>query len=178
MLGALLPGIGLAVHDRHPERAEALAADAAALPGVGATSASTDRAAALADADIVVTATALSGRAGPGSALEPEDVPPAALILPVDYATVVSAALVASASTFVVDRRGEFEANRRSGRLTGWPDPTATFGELLLAGAGPSDRARGVAVALHQGPGIADVIVADAVLRRALAMGEGIDLAR
>jgi ornithine cyclodeaminase/alanine dehydrogenase len=178
MLGVLLPGISLAFHDRHPERAEALAVDAATLPGVGATAASTDRVAALADADIVVTATALTGRAGPGSVLESGDVAPDALVLPVDYATVVSASLVAAASTFVVDRRGEFDANRRSGRLTGWPDPTATFGELLLAGAGPSDRSPGLAVALHQGPGIADVIVADAVLRRALAAGEGIDLPR
>ena len=83
-----------------------------------------------------------------------------------------------SAATFVVDRRSELEANRRSGRLAGWPDPTATLGELLLDGVGPSERAPGLAVALHQGPGIADVIVADAVLRRAIAIGEGIELSR
>jgi ornithine cyclodeaminase/alanine dehydrogenase len=178
MLGALLPGVRLAIHDRHPERAEALAVEATGLPGVAEAISADDRATALREADVVVTATSLTGRAAPGSTIGAADVGPDALILPVDYATVVSADLVSSASTFIVDRRDELDANRRNGRLVGWPDPTATFGELLLSGTGPADRAPGLAVALHQGPGIADVIVADAVLRRALAAGEGIELQR
>jgi ornithine cyclodeaminase/alanine dehydrogenase-like protein (mu-crystallin family) len=177
LLGALLPGVRLAIHDRHPERADALAEHASALPGVAEAVGLRDRAGALADADIVVTATSLSGRSDPGSTIGPGDVAPEALILPVDYATIVTAPLVASASAFVVDRRSEFEANRRSGRLAGWPDPTATFGELLLGG-GPARRPSGRVVALHQGPGVADVIVADAVLRRAHALGVGVDLPR
>jgi ornithine cyclodeaminase len=178
MLGALLPGVRLAVHDRHPDRAEALAEAASLLPGVVEAAAVTDRARALADADIVVTATSLSGRADPDPAIGPGDVAPGALLLPVDYATIVSAPLVASAATFVVDRREEFEANRRNGRLAGWPDPSATLGEMLLAGVRPSDRVAGLAVALHQGPGVADVIVADSVLRSALSEGVGVTLPR
>jgi ornithine cyclodeaminase/alanine dehydrogenase-like protein (mu-crystallin family) len=178
MLGALLPGVDLSIHDRHPERAQALALDVAALEGVGEAIAAPNPTGALGQADVVVTATSLTGRPAPGATIEPGDVPPSALVLPVDYAAYVSADLVSSARTFVVDHRGQFEANRRTGRLAGWPDPTATFGELLLDGFGPSDRPSGVAVALHQGPGIADVIVADAVLRRALAAGLGVDLRR
>jgi ornithine cyclodeaminase/alanine dehydrogenase len=178
MLGALLPGVTLGIHDRHPDRAEALAEEARAFDGVADAAGVSDPADALLAADVVVTATSLTGRAEPGTTLEPGAVAPDALVLPVDYATIVSAALVASASTFIVDRRSELDANRRSGRLAGWPDATATFGELLLAGAGPSERPAGLAVALHQGPGIADVIVADAVLRRARADGAGIDLQR
>ena len=178
MLGALLPGVRLAIHDRHPERADALAAHASGLSGVSEAVGAPDLAAVLRDADIVVTATSLSGRTSPASAIDPGDVAPGALVLPVDYATIVSAGLVTAAATFVVDRVSEFEANRRNGRLAGWPDPTATFGEMLLSGVGPGDRAPGLAVALHQGPGVADVIVADAVLRRAVATGAGIELPR
>jgi ornithine cyclodeaminase/alanine dehydrogenase-like protein (mu-crystallin family) len=178
VVGKLLPGVVLAIHDRHPERAGALALELAAVDGVGEAVAATDPTEALRRADVVVTATSLTGRPVPGATIEPGGVPPSALVLPVDYAAYVSAALVTSAATFVVDHRGQFEANRRTGRLPGWPDPTATFGELLLDGYAPSRRPPGLAVALHQGPGIADVIVADAVLRRALEAGLGLDLPR
>ena len=74
MLGALLPGVTLAIHDRHPERAEALAQEASGFVGVAGAAGVTDRAGALQEADVVVTATALSGRTSAGSTLEPGDV--------------------------------------------------------------------------------------------------------
>jgi ornithine cyclodeaminase/alanine dehydrogenase-like protein (mu-crystallin family) len=172
ILAALLPGVAIAVHDRHPERAEALARIAGALPGVGAARAVRDPADAIREAQVVVTATSL---ASSHPVLGPEDVGPEALLLPVDYGAYVRPELVASAGTFVVDDRERFEANRRSGRLGGWPDPSGVLGELLLA---PASRPAGPAVALHQGPGIADVIVADAVLRRATQLGLGVELPR
>ena len=87
--------------------------EVAALEGVGEAIAAPDPTAALRQADVVVTATSLSGRPAPGATIEPGDVPPSALVLPVDYAAYVSADLVTSAATFVVDHRGHFEANRR-----------------------------------------------------------------
>jgi ornithine cyclodeaminase/alanine dehydrogenase-like protein (mu-crystallin family) len=178
MLGALLPGVALAIHDRHPERAEAVAAEAAGLEGVSETIATSDPSKALREADVVVTATSLAGRPEPGAGLGPGDVAAPALVLPVDYAAYVSAELVRTATTFLVDHVATFEANRRSGRLVGWPDPSGSLGELLIAGYEPASRPPGLAVALHQGPGVADVIVADAVLRRATALGLGLVLER
>ena len=69
---ALLPGVRLAIHDRHPERADALAAHASGLSGVAEAVGAPDLAAVLRDADIVVTATSLSGRTSPASAIDPE----------------------------------------------------------------------------------------------------------
>jgi ornithine cyclodeaminase/alanine dehydrogenase-like protein (mu-crystallin family) len=176
MLGAMLPGIELSIHDRHPERAERLATEAARFPDVGAARAVDDPGPSLARADIVVTATTLGG-AEP--VLGPRDVARDALVLPVDYSAYVTPALVAAATTFAVDDRGRFEANRRAGRLAGWPDPTHVLGELLMAGdAADQPRRTGLAVALHQGPGIADVIVADAVLRNAIAADLAVELPR
>lgn len=176
MLGALLPGIELSVHDRHPERAEHLAEEAGGMPGVRSARAAGDPGSALAQADVVVTATVLGGSL---PVLELDDVAPGALVLPVDYGAYVKPTLVGGAATFAVDDRRRFEANRRSGRLAGWPDPTHVLGELLLV-ADAADRPgrMGLAVALHQGPGIADVIVADAVLRNAKAADLGVELPR
>jgi ornithine cyclodeaminase/alanine dehydrogenase-like protein (mu-crystallin family) len=164
---AVLRDVELVIFDRHPERAEALADAALAMPGIARASAASDPRAAFRRADVIISATTV-GAADP--ALFAADVGPETLIVPVDYGAYVSDDLVRSASTFVVDDRRQFEANRASGRLADWPDPSATFAELLLE---PAVRPRGVAVALHQGPGVADIVVAAAVLRRALAQGEG-----
>ena len=172
VLGAVLPGVELAIHDRHPERAEALAREATTMSGVGAAEPVIDPSSSLARGDVVVCATSLMT----SPVLGPADVAPEALVIPVDYGAYVRPELVASAATFVVDDPAQFEGHRRTGRLAGWPDPTAILGELLAAGGSP-DRS-GLKVALHQGPGIADVIVADAVLRRATALGLGQELAR
>jgi ornithine cyclodeaminase/alanine dehydrogenase-like protein (mu-crystallin family) len=170
VLGSVLPGVELSIHDRHPERAQGLARVAAELSGVGSSRAVADPADALREADVIVTATSVAvGRPVVG----PADVGPDALVVPVDYGAYVMVALVLAATTFAVDDRGQFEHHRGLGRLAGWPDPTATLGDLLLQ---PAERRPGIAVALHQGPGIADVLVADAVWRRAAAAGLGREL--
>jgi ornithine cyclodeaminase/alanine dehydrogenase-like protein (mu-crystallin family) len=171
MLGALLPGVSIMVHDRHPERAAALAGAAAAMPGVVAAVPVADPLPAAGEADVIVSATSLTGSR---PVLGPADIAPEALVLPVDYGAWVTPELVGSAA-LVVDDAERFGANRGSGRLAGWPDPWATLGDLLLA---PRERPRGRVVALHQGPSIADVIVADAVLRSARERGLGVDLPR
>jgi ornithine cyclodeaminase/alanine dehydrogenase len=170
LLGFVLPGVELSIHDRHPERAHGLARVAAELSGVGSSRAVADPSEALRGADVIVTATSV---AGARPVIGPGDVGSDALVVPVDYGAYVTVALVRAATTLAVDDRAQFEENRALGRLIEWPDPTATLGELLLE---PAERRSGIAVALHQGPGTADVLVADAVWRRAVAAGLGREL--
>jgi ornithine cyclodeaminase/alanine dehydrogenase-like protein (mu-crystallin family) len=171
MLAAERPGVSIDIVDRHPERARALADDAVRMAGIAAAGVPGDAGSALRVADIVISATALGGV----PTLGPRDLAPAALVMPVDYGAYVTADLVAAASVFAVDDVAQFTANRRSGRLAGWPDPTGSLADHLL---GRTQRPDGLAVALHQGPGVADVILADAVLRRAVAAGLGVLLPR
>jgi ornithine cyclodeaminase/alanine dehydrogenase-like protein (mu-crystallin family) len=169
LLGAVLPGAEVAVHDRHADRAEALASSAA--EGLGRVTAIASPADALRIADVVVSATSLGGTPD----LATDSVGPDALLIPVDYGARVTPELARSAATVVVDDRAQYDRNRANGRLPGWPDATATLGELL---ARPQPRVHGRAIALHQGPAIADLVVAAAVLRAAESAGAGILLPR
>jgi ornithine cyclodeaminase/alanine dehydrogenase-like protein (mu-crystallin family) len=143
----LMPGAQLRLHDRHPERAGALAAEARA--GSGAAFASIEAAesarGAMAGADVVITA---------------------ALVIPVDYATYCAAEVARDASLFLVDHRDQFLANRDAGLFEDYPDPIATLGEAILAG---TRRPAGRVVVTHLGVGLADVVLGDAVVRRAAA---------
>ncbi len=56
MLGAVLPGLELAIHDRHPDRAEALAQLARETAGIGGVGVAPSARDATAEADVVVTA--------------------------------------------------------------------------------------------------------------------------
>ena len=56
VLGGVLPGVALTLFDRHPERVEALAAEARATDGIGSVAVAVDARAAVRDADVVVTA--------------------------------------------------------------------------------------------------------------------------
>ena len=59
---------------------------------------------------------------------------PDALVVPVDYATYCAAEVARDAALFLVDHREQFLANRDAGQFDGYPDPTATLGEAILAG--------------------------------------------
>jgi ornithine cyclodeaminase/alanine dehydrogenase-like protein (mu-crystallin family) len=172
LIAAAAGELEVVVHDRHPDRAAALVEALRDVPGIGAAMAVDDPRRDLRRADVIVTATTV-GASEP--VLRAADLGGEALVLPVDYAAYVTADVARSATAFVVDDRDAFAANRASGRLAGWPDPTATFAELLLA---PAPRPAGLVVALHQGPGVADLIVADAVLQRAILEGAGQQLER
>ena len=153
VLGHVLPGVTLAVFDRDPARAEALAAaragDAGDRRGAGG---------------------GLRARGGRGrrrrghrglvrgAARAPghddDWLAPDALVVPVDYATYCAAEVARDASLFVVDHVGQFLANRETGNFDGYPDPAAMIGEVLgrerPAGPGRDDppghgaRGRGV----------------------------------
>jgi ornithine cyclodeaminase/alanine dehydrogenase-like protein (mu-crystallin family) len=94
----------------------------------------------------------------------------------VDYATMCAASVARGAGLFLVDERGQFLANRDLGQFDGYPDPTATLGEAILGGT--SRPAAGRVMVTHLGVGLADVIFADAILRRAAAAGLGTTLPR
>lgn len=170
VLGHVLPGVELAIHDRHSERAEALADAARATPGIAAAEAAATPREATNDADVVMTATSFTDPER-RQAMTPDWLTPDALVIAIDYATMCSAEVARGAALFLVDDRGQFVANREAGQFEGYPDPGATLGEAILAGTARPERGR--VVVTHLGVGLADVVFADAILRRAEAAGLG-----
>ena len=170
VVGHVLPGVELAVFDRHPERASELAAAARATPGIAAAEASATARDATSGADIVITAASFTAPDRRQS-MTGEWLAADALLIPVDYATMCSAEVAREAALFLVDERGQFIANREAGQFDGYPDPHATLGEAILAG---TDRpSSGRVVITHLWVGLADVIFADAILLRAESAGLG-----
>ncbi len=175
VIGQQLPGVRLAIHDRQPERAEALAADARTTPGIASAQVAATARDAVAGADVVITAASFAPAAERQS-MTNEWLAPDVLVVAIDYATMVAAEVARDAAIFLTDERGQFLANRDAGQFEGYPDPTATIGEALL------DKrpvpARGRILVSHLGVGLADVIFADAILRRAETLGIGMALPR
>ena len=170
VVGHVLPGVELAVFDRHPERATELAAAARATPGIAAADTMATARDAISGADVVITAASFTDP-GRRQSMTGEWLVADALVIPVDYATMCSAEVARAAALFLVDERGQFVANRDAGQFDDYPDPHATLGEAILA-----DTARpstGRVVVTHLGVGLADVIFADAILRRAESAGLG-----
>jgi ornithine cyclodeaminase/alanine dehydrogenase-like protein (mu-crystallin family) len=173
VLGRVLDGVELTVFDRHPERAQALAEAARATPGVGAVAVAPDARSAVHDADVVVTAASF----GPVRQVMTVDwLAPDALVVPVDYATYCAADVARGATLFLVDQREQFLANRDAGLFDGYPEPTATLGEALVAET-PRPSA-GRVVATHLGVGLADVVFGAAIVDRATTLGLGTLLPR
>jgi ornithine cyclodeaminase/alanine dehydrogenase-like protein (mu-crystallin family) len=173
VLGGVLPGVELTVFDRHPDRAAALAEEAAATAGIGAVAVAPESRAAVEGADVVVTAASF----GPVRQVMTGDWLAAdALVVPVDYATYCAAEVARDAGLFLVDDRGQFLANRDAGLFDGYPDPTATLGEAILDGT--RRPVSGRVVTTHLGVGLADVVFGDAIVRRAAALGLGTTLDR
>jgi ornithine cyclodeaminase/alanine dehydrogenase-like protein (mu-crystallin family) len=173
VIGWVLPGVELRLFDRHPERADALATDARATEGVGSVTVASDARSAVDGADVVLTAASF----GPLRQVMTSDWLTAnALVVPVDYATYCAAEVARDAALFLVDHREQFLANRDAGLFDGYPDPSATVGEALLAGTPRPSTGR--VVVTNLGVGLADLVFGDAIVRRANELGLGIDLPR
>ena len=174
VLGHLLPGVELTIHDRQPEQAAVLAAAARKTSGIVAAATVSTAAEAVGGADVVISAASFTdpGRRQPMTAAW---LMPATLVVAVDYATMCSAEVARDAGLFVVDDRGQFLANRDAGQFDGYPDPTMTLGEALLADTRRPEAGR--VVVTHLGVGLADVVFADAIVRRAVGAGLGTTLA-
>ena len=176
VIGHVLPGVRLAVFDRDPARAEALAAYARTVDGIEGAAAAPDARAAVAGADVVVTAASFVApperqvMTGEWLGLE-------TLVVPVDYATYCAASVAREAGLFVVDHRDQFLANREAGQFDDYPDPVAMIGEALDTTSG-ANRPAGRVVATHLGTGLADVVFGSAILAAAEARGLGTVLPR
>lgn len=178
MLGHVLPGVAITIHDRHVERAAALAVAAMTLPGVGSArgaAAGASAQEAIRDADVVITAVTFA-RPEDRQPMTTDWLSPSALLIAVDYAAICSAAVARDAALFLTDDRGQFLANRDAGQFDDFPDPTATIGEAILAATQRPAAGRVVAVPL--GIGLADVVFAAAIVERAHVAGLGTLLPR
>jgi ornithine cyclodeaminase/alanine dehydrogenase-like protein (mu-crystallin family) len=177
VLGYTLPGVSLSIVDRHPDRADALADKARHTPGIASAEAvPADRTReATRAADVVVTAASFTDPAK-RQVMDGDWLGGDALVVPVDYATMLAASVARDAALFLVDDRGQFLANRDAGQFDDYPDPTATIGEAVLEGT--IRPATGRVVVTHLGVGLADVIFADAIVRRAAGEGLGTALPR
>jgi ornithine cyclodeaminase/alanine dehydrogenase-like protein (mu-crystallin family) len=175
VLGHVLPGLELTVFDRHPDRAAALAAVAEQTVGIRAAGIAATAREATRAADVVVTAASFAP-ADERQVLTDDWLTPDALVVAVDYATYVAAAVARDAALFLVDQREQFLANRDAGNFDGYPDPGATLGEAILAGT--PRPAHGRVVVTHLGVGLADLIFGRAIVRRAEELGLGVLLAR
>ena len=170
VVGHVLPGVELAIHDRHSDRATALADAARATKGIASAVVVPSAREAASGADVVITAASFTDPERRQS-MTVEWLTPDALVVAVDYATLCSAEVARDAALFLVDDRGQFLANRDAGQFDGYPDPGATLGEAILSGTGRP--ASGRVVVTHLGVGLADVVFADAIVRRAEAAGLG-----
>jgi ornithine cyclodeaminase len=170
VIGHVLRGATVTIADRHPDRAAALAEAARTTEGIAAAEATTDLRQATKDADVVITAASFTDPSR-RQAMDGAWFGPDALVVAVDYATLVAASVARDAALFVVDERGQFLANRDAGQFDDYPDPAATLGEAILEGLPrpPSGRV----VVTHLGVGLADVIFGDAIVTRAVAAGLG-----
>ncbi len=173
VLGRILPGVELAVFDRHPERATALAEEARTTVGLADVTVASTAREAIAAADVVITAASF----GPvRQVMTGEWLRPDALVVAVDYDVFCAAEVVCDAALFLVDHREQFLANRDAGLFGGYRDPTATLGEAINAGTTQPETGR--VVVTHLGVGLADVVFGAAILRRAESLGLGTLLPR
>jgi ornithine cyclodeaminase/alanine dehydrogenase-like protein (mu-crystallin family) len=174
VIGHVLPGARLRLFDRDAARAEQLATTARGTAGIADVSVHGSAREAVEGATVVVTAASF-GPAEERQSLTNEWLRPDATVVPIDYATYVAASVAHEAALFLVDDRGQYLANRDAGNFDGYPDPSATIGEAILAGI---RRPAGRVVISHLGVGLADLVFADAIVRSAIARGLGTTLPR
>ena len=171
VIGRLLPGASVRVTDVDGARAETLAGEARATDGIGDVAVSAGVREAVHGADIVVSVVSF----GPDhQALDPGWLGPETLFVAVDYDMQAPAALAREA-LFAVDERDQFLATRAGGGFAGYPDPGVTLGEALRDGI---PRPAGRVLVSHLGVGLADVVFASAILKRAEQLGLGVLLPR
>jgi alanine dehydrogenase len=174
VFGGVLPGCTLHLYDRSPERAQALAEVARSTEGIAAVVVHDAAREAVEAGDVVFTAASFGPREERQS-MTNAWLQPGATVVPIDYATYCNAEVARDAALFLVDQREQFLANRDAGNFDGYPDPTATIGEALLAA---TKRPAGRVVVSHLGVGLADLVFADAIVRAAIADGRGTLLQR
>jgi ornithine cyclodeaminase/alanine dehydrogenase-like protein (mu-crystallin family) len=165
VFAGLLPGVRLRIFDRSPERAAALASEARAMDGIAAAEVAATAREAVDGAEVVFSAASF-GPAEERQSMTNDWLREDATVIPIDYATYCAAEVAHEAALFVVDQREQYLANRDAGNFDGYPDPTATIGEAILA---ETRRPQGRVVVTHLGVGLADLVFADAIVKSAEA---------
>ena len=160
VLREMNPGRRIRAWDPHPERIDALDAEAAASPEE-----------AIAGADVVVTAAPIVEDPDPW--ITPDALGERWLVLPIDFDALIRAELVESADLFLVDDVAQFEYYRGHGRFRGWPRPAGSVGEAL----GSTDSPRRV-VCCNLGVAVLDAAFARRVLDESRGRGVGTELPR
>jgi ornithine cyclodeaminase/alanine dehydrogenase-like protein (mu-crystallin family) len=173
VIGHVLPGAAVVIHDRHPERAAEVAELARRTAGIATARTAASAHDATIGADVVLTAVSF----GPvRQTLGKDDLAPNALVVAIDYATSVHHEVARDVELFLVDERGQFEANRTAGLFDAYPDPHSTIGLAIR------DRtavpAGGRILVSHLGVGLADLVFGNAIVQNAIAAGLGIRLPR
>jgi ornithine cyclodeaminase/alanine dehydrogenase-like protein (mu-crystallin family) len=180
VIGALLPDAQVAIADPHPERVTAVIDEANQRAGRQLAGAASDARSAVGSAELVITVATMGATS---QLMTPDWLAPGAVVIAVDFATYASAAVAHGARAFVVDDREQFLHYRANGHFDGYPEPTATLGEVLERGAvaeaaaNPTDDGRPTLIS-HLGVGLADVLFADAIARAATEQGGGLALPR
>ena len=174
IIGHVLPGAHVRLTDIDSARASTLATEASGVAGIGSAQSVGSVREAVESADVVVSVVSF----GPDTqALDPAWLGPQTLFVAVDYDMQAPAAL-ASEALFVVDERDQFLATRSGSAFAGYPEPSATLGELFRGDApprlgDPGGRPTGRILVTHLGVGLADVVFASAVLALAEQLGLG-----
>ena len=127
-------------------------------------STTTDRAKALDGAGVVISGIIAGLR---GQELSPSEVASDATLLPLDYASIAGAE-IAGRATVAADDLEQFEALRPLKHGEDYPSATVATGALLRDG-----RPDGLVVVQNLGSGLADVVLADAVVRAAEEEADG-----
>ena len=173
VIGHVLPGAEVVIHDRHPERSAQVAEIARATAGIGTAGTAETAHDATLGADVVLTAVSF----GPvRQTLGNADLAPNALVIAIDYATSIHHVVARDAVLFLTDERGQFDANRAAGLFEDYPDPQATIG--LAIRDRTAAPAAGRILVSHLGVGLADLVFANAIVQNAIASGQGIRLPR
>jgi ornithine cyclodeaminase/alanine dehydrogenase-like protein (mu-crystallin family) len=172
VLAHVAAGSTLNIADRHVDRAAALADRARATDKFAQVTSTDNIEDAVAAADVVLTMVSFGPQR---QTIAPETFARARLLVAVDYDMCVPASVVAASRTFLTDDIGQLEQTRTDKVFVGYPRPDASMGEALL-GTAPTHRATGPIVVNHLGVGLADVVFADAILRRATRLGVGTEL--
>jgi ornithine cyclodeaminase/alanine dehydrogenase-like protein (mu-crystallin family) len=162
------------LYDRHPERAEALAA---AQRGAGERAPALEiRVAASADeiaagADVVITTAAIVRE--PERPLRREHLAEATVACAVDFDASLSEDVFDDAALFVVDDVPQYRYYRELGYFDGYPDDAADLCDALDPAAA---RPPGLRVLVPLGIALEDVAVAAEINRRASEAGLGTEL--
>lgn len=174
VVGHVLPGAEVHLYDRHPERAEALGVLARETEGIADVVVHDDARSTVETADVVITAASF-GPAAERQSMTNDWLTEGATVIPIDYATYAAAEVANEAALFLVDHRDQYLANRAVGNFDGYPEAPMMLGEAILQGLA---RPPGRVVISHLGVGLADVVFADAIVRKAGRMGLGTELPR